>query len=149
VFGASCAWLLGGWPARLQRSYDLEDVEDRPELINREAVQAALGREYPRDLRAQGLTGTVVLRFRIMEDGRADRGSVSVEQITHPGFGDAAARVVYAMRFRPARLNRVPVPVWVTLPVVFRLAAGPDRLPPGYPSPIPPTPRTPGSPTRP
>ena len=61
VFDASCAWLVGGWPARLPRSYDLSAVEEQPELINREAVQAALNREYPRDLRAMGLTGTAAV----------------------------------------------------------------------------------------
>jgi TonB family protein len=130
VFDASCAWLVGGWPARLPRSYDLSAVEEQPELINREAVQTALSREYPRDLRAMGLTGTVLLRFRIMEDGRADRTTVRVEQITHPAFGDAARRVVYAMRFRPARLNGRAVPVWVSVPVVFTFSYGPAGLPP-------------------
>ncbi|MFL5540575.1 MAG: energy transducer TonB, partial [Longimicrobiaceae bacterium] len=149
VFDASCAWLLGGWPARLPRSYDLSAVEEMPELINREAVAAAIGREYPRVLRAQGTTGTVTLRFRIMEDGRADRGSLTVEDITHPDFGDAAARVVYAMRFRPARLRGVPVAVWVTLPVTFQLAYGPGTIPPGSPQPLPPLPQTPRPPTRP
>ena len=149
VFDASCAWLLGGWPARLPRSFDLADVEEQPELINREAVAAAIGREYPRVLRDQGTTGTVTLRFRIMEDGRADRGSLTVEDITHPDFGDAATRVVYAMRFRPARVNHHAVPVWVTLPVTFRLAYGPGRIPPGSPEPPPPLAQTPRSPTRP
>ncbi|MFL5385546.1 MAG: energy transducer TonB [Longimicrobiaceae bacterium] len=130
VFDASCAWLLGGWAARLPRSYEAEDVEEQPELVNREAVGLALSREFPRDLRAMGLSGTVVLRFRIMEDGRADRTSLRVEQITHPAFGDAARRVVYAMRFRPARLNGKPVPVWVTMPVVFTYHYGPAGRPP-------------------
>ena len=126
VFDASCAWLLGGWAARLPRSYNLSDVEEQPELINREAVQSALNREYPQDLRAMGLAGTVLLRFRVMEDGRADRTSVRVEQITHPAFGDAARRVVYAMRFRPARLNGRAVAVWVTIPVVFGYGRAPS-----------------------
>jgi len=149
VFDASCAWLLGGFAVRLPKSYDLTDVEEQPELVNREAVAAAVGREYPRILRAAGQTGTVTLRFRIMEDGRADRGSVSIEQTTHPDFGDAAARVVYAMRFRPARVNHHPVSVWVTLPVTFRLAYGPGSIPPGSPSPLPPLPPSPRPPARP
>jgi TonB family protein len=149
VFDASCAWLLGGSATRLRRSYWLEDVEEQPELVNRAAVSGALSREYPPQLRASGQTGTVLLRFRVMEDGKADRRTVSVEQVSHPDFADAAVRVVYAMRFRPARLNRRPVPVWVTLPVTFTLAYGPGRLPPGSPSPLPPLPQTPRPPVRP
>jgi TonB family protein len=123
VFDASCAWLLG-FAARLPRSYDLEEVEEEPELVNRDAVATALRREYPRDLMAMRLTGTAVLSFRIMEDGRVDRASVRVVQLTHPRFGDAASRVVYVMRFRPARLNGRPVPVWVTVPVSFSISYG-------------------------
>ncbi|MFL5385544.1 MAG: energy transducer TonB [Longimicrobiaceae bacterium] len=140
VFDASCAWLLGGFAALLPRSYGLAEVEEQPELINREAVQATLSREYPRDLMAQGLTGSVLLRFRITEEGRADRTSLTTEEISHPGFADAAARVVYAMRFRPARLNGRPVPVWITVPVTFMIAYGPDRRAPGAPPPLPPLP---------
>lgn len=141
VFDASCAWLLGGWPARLQRSYDLTDVEEVPELVNREAVAAALSREYPRDLLAQGQTGTVTLRFRVMEDGRVDRATLTIEQFSHPGFGDAATRVVYAMHFRPARISGKRVPVWVTMPVTFQVDYGTQNLsPPGSPPPLPPVP---------
>jgi TonB family protein len=124
VFDASCAFLLGGFGARLQRTYEESMVDEQPVLVNREAVSAALGREYPRDLRAMGLTGRVLLRFRVLQDGRADRPSVRVEEVTHPDFADAAVRVVYAMRFRPARLNGRAVAVWVTLPVVFGYSSG-------------------------
>jgi TonB family protein len=143
VFDASCAWLLDGFAALLPRSYDLADVEEQPELVNREAVAATLSREYPRDLLAQGLSGTVTLRFRIMENGRADRASLTIEQLSHPGFGDAAARVVYAMRFRPARLNGRPVPVWTTLPVAFVISYGPERTAPYDPPPMPQPPARP------
>jgi TonB family protein len=143
VFDASCAYLLGSFGARLRRTYELSMVDEQPALVNREAVSATLGREYPPGLRQMGLTGTVLLRFRVLQDGRADRPSVRVESYTHPDFADAAVRVVYAMRFRPARIRRVAVPVWVTLPVVFNLGYGPERTPPGYPPPIPPMPARP------
>jgi TonB family protein len=120
VFAASCAYLLGGFAARLPKSYELTHVEEQPELVNRGAVRTALEREYPRDLRRIGQTGTVALRFRVLDDGTVDRPTVSVVSYTDAGFIEAAARVVYVMRFRPARVRRVPVPVWVTLPVTFR-----------------------------
>lgn len=145
VFDASCAWLLGGFAARLRRSYDERMVEEQPELVNRGAVSAALGREYPKSLREMGQTGSVLLRFRVLENGTVDRATVRVENYTHPDFSEAAVRVVYSMRFRPARVKRQPVPVWVTLPVNFVLYNGPgtDRDPPGYPPPLPPLPRRP------
>jgi TonB family protein len=145
VFDASCAWLTSGFAARLPRSYDLSEVERQPELDNRPIVAAALGREYPRALRDAGQTGTVTLRFRVLPDGTVDRASVTVENATHPDFAEAARRVVYVMHFRPARIRKGPVPVWVTLPVTFQLAypapyrRQPDGFPPlPTPSPFPP-----------
>jgi TonB family protein len=142
ILDASCAYLLGGFAARLRKSYDLSHVEEQPALINRGAVAAALAREYPRNMRETRQTGTVTLRLRVLEDGTVDRATVLVVAFTHPDFAEAAVRVVYAMRFRPARLDRVSVPVWVTLPVVFRLSA-PERTPPEYPPPFPPLPARP------
>jgi len=101
---------------------ELSAVEVQPELANREEVQANLSRNYPPLLRDAGVTGTVTLRMRIRSDGSVDTGSITVEQATHDAFSQAAAAVVARMRFRPARLNGRPVPVWVTLPVTFQLA---------------------------
>jgi TonB family protein len=125
VFEASCAWLLGGFAARLPLTADLEKVEELPELVNRDAVSAAITREYPRTLLDLRQSGTVVLRFRVRENGTVDRPTVRVENATNPGFGEAARRVVYGMRFRPARIRQRPVMVWVTLPIVFQIAERP------------------------
>jgi TonB family protein len=148
VFDASCAWLLGGFAARLKRSYEATAVEEQPELLNRRAVSAALGREYPPALREMGQTGSVRLRFRVLEDGTVDRATVAVENFTHPGFSQAAVRVVHAMRFRPARVKHAPVPVWVVLPMNFTLYNGPGTTtqPPGTPPPLPPLPSRPRRP---
>jgi TonB family protein len=143
VFDASCAWLLGGFAARLPRSFDARLVEEPPALANRAVVSQALSREYPQALRMAGQTGTVLLRFRVMEDGTVDRPTVAVERYTHPDFSEAAVRVVYRMRFRAARVGGQPVPVWVRLPLNFQLYHGPgtDSNPPGTPPPFPPMPR--------
>jgi hypothetical protein len=64
-------------------------------------------------------------------------------EFTHPDFAEAAIRVVYAMRFSPARIGRVPVPVWVMLPVSFRVSSYPARRLPGVPPAFPPLPTRP------
>jgi TonB family protein len=103
------------------RAYELAQVEEQPSLVNLGAVQQAVSREYPAELRDGGVTGTVTLRLRVLPDGSVDHGSVSVVEATHPAFGEAARRVATTMRFRPARVHHRPVAVWVILPVVFRL----------------------------
>ena len=119
LFDARCAWLLGGFAARLPRTYDINAVEQMPELINRQTVFNAIEREYPPVLRDMGTRGAVTLRMRLLEDGRVDRASVDVTESSGLQFDDAARRVVYLMRFRPARIRGRAVKVWVTLPVVF------------------------------
>jgi TonB family protein len=140
VFDASCARLLGGFAARLKRSYDARMVEEQPELINRGTVAAALSREYPKSRRDMGQTGAVLLRFRVLENGTVDRSTVEVMNYTHPDFSEAAVRVVYAMRFRAARLDHQPVRVWVTLPINFTLDTGTSA---NNPPPFPPLPARP------
>lgn len=138
AFDASCGYLLGGFASRLSKTFNLESVETRPELINRRVISGLLGREYPPALRETGQTGTVTLRFRVLENGTVDRGSVTVLAFTHPGFSEAAVRVVSAMRFSPARIRRGAVPVWVSLPVNFHLDDGPGSASPREPPPFPP-----------
>jgi protein TonB len=102
-------------------TYEISAVEERPDLTNRSDVARSLSRNYPPLLKDAGITGTVTIRMRIMEDGRVDPASISVENSTHDAFGDAARKVVERMRFRPAKVGGRPVKVWITLPVTFQL----------------------------
>lgn len=115
----------GGMPPRIgddeKRTFELSEVEEQPELINRDEVAAALSRNYPPLLRDAGVTGTVTIRMRIGRDGVVQPSSIQVESSTHDAFSDAAVRVAERLRFRPARYKGQPVPVRVTLPVTFQL----------------------------
>jgi TonB family protein len=121
VFDATCAFLLTSSPVGTAEQYELSGVEEQPELANRPVVAAALSREFPRDLRQVGATGTVTVRFRVLTDGRVDPATVEVLATTDPAFDTPARNVAVVMRFRPARVGGHAVPVWVTLPVSFRL----------------------------
>ena len=127
AFQAICGYLTGGWPARLALM-----VEEQPRLVNASAVARTLMREYPPELRQMGATGTVTLRFRVRADGTVERQTMEVVSATDSRFGEAARRVALSMRFRPARLDHQPVPVWVTLPVNF-YEVDPQRPTPGVP----------------
>lgn len=118
IYQAVCGYLTGGWAARLPRV-----TEDQPELANAPVIRRALSQEYPPELRRLGIGGTVTLRFRVLPDGTVDSASLRVTEAPDERFAEPARRVALAMRFRPARLNHQPVPVWVSLPITF----GPNR----------------------
>ena len=75
---------------------------------------------YPEAARRTGIEGTTSLNVRILEDGSV--GEVIVAQSAgHAGLDQAAIDAVQRWRFEPARHGGHPVPVWVTLPIRFRL----------------------------
>jgi TonB family protein len=100
-------------------TFEVSGVEQQPELVNRAAVSQALVHNYPPLLRNVGVVGTVTLRFRVLEDGTVDPGSISVQSATHDVFADAARRVAESMRFRPAMIGRRAVRAWIDLPITF------------------------------
>jgi periplasmic protein TonB len=75
---------------------------------------------YPRTARRAGIQGTTLLGVFIGADGHV--GDVVVKQSAgHPDLDAAAADAVRRWRFEPARRGSEPVPMWVLLPVEFRL----------------------------
>jgi TonB family protein len=90
-----------------------------PGLINREDVGRAMATEYPRNLRSQGIGGTVLLWLLIDETGKMER--VRVKETSGYGELDAAAiRVGYVMKFSPALNRSAPTKVWIALPLMFK-----------------------------
>ncbi|HYW05835.1 MAG TPA: TonB family protein [Longimicrobium sp.] len=100
--------------------YDISAVEEKPNLSNRAEVTRALERNYPPLLRDAGVSGTVILSFRVNEDGRVDPSSITVVETENEQFTEAAKKVVERMRFRPAKVNNRPVKVLVQLPITFQ-----------------------------
>jgi TonB family protein len=100
---------------------ELSEVDEQPQLLNRDSISSRLSRNYPPLLRDAGVEGNATVRLRVQRDGSVDQESIQVENATHPMFGEAASRVVERMRFSPAKVHGEPVPVWVTLPVGFQL----------------------------
>ncbi|HZG42459.1 MAG TPA: energy transducer TonB, partial [Longimicrobium sp.] len=103
-------------------TYELSAVEEQPRPTNVQELQRQLERNYPPLLRDAGVTGTVQVRFRVLENGTVDVPSISVTSSTHEGFNDASIRSVQRLRFRPAKVNNRPVKVWVELPIQWQTA---------------------------
>jgi TonB family protein len=117
---AVCSFALQGYLPRSGATADLpQGREDLPSLLDARAVQEAVRREYPRELRAARISGDVSVHFRVLASGRIDPRRIDVYSAT-PGFAEAARRVAAGVRFRPARVGGHPVPVWVSMPISFR-----------------------------
>ncbi|WP_139798875.1 energy transducer TonB [Andreprevotia lacus] len=77
---------------------------------------------YPPVALEQGWEGTVLLRVRVLADGRPD----SVEVQSGSGrkvLDDAAVQTVKRWLFNPARRGDAPVDGWASVPIVFKLAS--------------------------
>jgi TonB family protein len=99
------------------------DLATRPGVVpprpaDPEAAVALLEREYPEDLRAVGLGGTVRLLVHVDAYGRVLEAQIE-EGSGLPLLDDAAIAVAEALEFRPGRRGDCTVPVWVRMPIEF------------------------------
>ncbi len=75
---------------------------------------------YPSDARNSNIQGRVVLKFVVNTDGSVDR--IEVIRGVDPLLDSEAVRVVMMLpRFKPGKQAGVPVPVWFSLPVLFKI----------------------------
>jgi TonB family protein len=101
-------------------TYEVEDVDQPPRLLNRGHLVSALEREFPRALRDAGTQGEVEVRFKVSPRGVVS--DLSITRSSDPGFNTPSMNVVRGLRFAPARLDGEPVPVWVRLPIQWMAA---------------------------
>jgi TonB family protein len=94
-----------------------------PEVRNRADVARALEREYPPLLRDAGVGGTVLLYFRIGDDGGVEHIRLH-ESSGHTALDEAALRVADRFEFSPAFNRDQRVPVWIQIPITFTIQAG-------------------------
>lgn len=75
---------------------------------------------YPEDAINNNIQGRVILKFVVNTDGSIDR--IQILRGIDPSLDNEAVRVVKTLpRFSPGKQSGVPVPVWFSLPVLFRL----------------------------
>jgi TonB family protein len=68
---------------------------------------------YPPLLEVQGIEGSATVQFVVDSDGRADSGSFSVLDATHPAFAVSVRTALVHMLFAPAEINGHHVRQWV------------------------------------
>jgi TonB family protein len=91
----------------------------RPEILNQDEMRRFLNLRYARLVRTTGMQGTVILRFWIDENGKANR----VEVNDSSGFkqlDDLALQLAEILRFSPAYQMGEAVRVFVELPISFQ-----------------------------
>lgn len=77
---------------------------------------------YPPVAAENNIQGRVVVQFVVQKDGTI--GKVEVARGVDPDLDKEAVRVVKKLgKFNPGRNNGVPVAVWYTLPIIFKLQA--------------------------
>jgi TonB family protein len=118
--------LVTGPSTREARTYEASEVDLPPEAVNIPELMRALLRAYPPLLRDAGTGGTVVLRFRVLEDGRVDAGAVTVLHSAHEALAAPTVRWLPVLHFRPARVRGRPVRAWVELPVTYEMRGSPS-----------------------
>ena len=99
----------------------LSDVDQQPEITNRDAASRLLEEGYPPLLRAAGVQGSVVVSMVVGEDGvpRAP----AVVSASHDAFREPALAAASRMRFRPAKKAGHAVAVRLSLPIAFQLSS--------------------------
>lgn len=103
------------------------DITDYPERLPEypgglQALMQFLGDNitYPDECVKNKIQGRVIVRFTVFKDGMV--GNIKTTNPVHPLLDAEAMRVVSIMpRWTPGSLDGVPVNVWYSLPVSFKL----------------------------
>jgi len=96
---------------------------DEPSLIPPVLIGSAPTPRFPDDLRARGVDGVVVVRFKVDDQGRVDPASMQVVRSPHELFTEAVRGTLARLRFQPARTtarDAKPQAAWVQLSTEFR-----------------------------
>jgi protein TonB len=98
-------------------------VEEKPEFPGgNQALYNFIGANliYPDEAQKNNIQGRVILQFVVNPDGSADR--IAVVRSIDPLLDNEAIRVVKKLpKFKPGKQGGVPVKVWFTLPVLFKI----------------------------
>lgn len=94
-------------------TFALDEVDEAPRPVRRVAPS------YPYRLRREGVSGRVILVFRVTAGG--ETADARVEETTHPDFAAPALEAVQRWVFEPGRKGGQPVAVWVRMPIEFSL----------------------------
>jgi protein TonB len=123
LLGLAVFATVGPPPARAQAcgtEPEFTPYTAAPSLRNADDVVQALIREYPPELREEGIGGTVSVWFCITAQGRVQSTRIDASSGLD-ALDQAAMRVADVYDFAPAMNRTEPVTVWVSLPITFQV----------------------------
>ncbi|MGH7457918.1 MAG: energy transducer TonB [Longimicrobiaceae bacterium] len=91
----------------------------KPEF-DRARMQRLLEREWPQTLKDAGIGGQAVLHVFVTANGNVGNTKI-MDSSGYPELDRAAEKVLRQTKFTPALSRDTKVPVWIQLPVTFRL----------------------------
>ena len=97
------------------RTYELSEVDDRPQPRSAADLRHQMVRNHPPELREQAPSATVQVRFRVNPDGTTD--TFTIIRSTDTRYNEASIEVLRRLRFFPGKLDGETVPVWMELPI--------------------------------
>lgn len=77
--------------------------------------------EYPELARKAGIEGRAIMSVLVDKEGKTVKVRVLKDSGTNIGFEEAAIQALLKMRWKPAYQRDVPVKVWISVPVTFKL----------------------------
>ena len=78
--------------------------------------------KYPDIAREAGIEGMVIVRAFIDDKGIVREMKIQ-KGIPNTGLNEAAMKAIGGTRFKPAKQRDIPVGVWISIPITFKLTA--------------------------
>lgn len=92
--------------------------DSEPSLVNADEITDLLAKNYPIQLRRNGISGSVRLFVFVDASGRVTQVS-PIDSSNEPAFDRAAESVVRAMEFQPAEFEGESIGVWIQQRIEF------------------------------
>ncbi|MBO7648287.1 MAG: energy transducer TonB [Bacteroidales bacterium] len=116
--------LFGQAPANNDTDTVYHFVESMPEYPGgQNALFSFLSYEisYPQDAREKGITGTVLIKFVVEEDGSVSNAEVKMP--LYPSIDRESVRAIMAMpKWKPGTLDGKPVRCYFQIPITFSMS---------------------------
>ena len=109
-------------PIDPQVVWNFDQVTEQAALKNPSQVARMISRSYPAHLLDSGITGSATLEVVVGTRGNVEQ--VTVVDASRREFAVVARDLARALRFRPAKVQDVPVRSRFTVPVDFTLVPG-------------------------